>query len=112
MSYSSFRWLDLFGGEEGVAEEEEDAEGPDERADFAVAAGAEFDEGEGEEAEAEASGNAEGEGRGDESEKGGGSIGEIRPIGTGDGVGKERVDRVGGGRRRGSASSREGRGAK
>ncbi len=44
--------IDSFGGEEGVAEEEEDAEDPDEGADFAVAAGAEFDEGEGEQAEA------------------------------------------------------------
>ena len=50
---------DLFGAEEGVAEEEEDAEHPDEGADFAVAAGAELDEGEGEEAEAEAGGGAE-----------------------------------------------------
>jgi len=31
-------WIDLFGAEEGVAEEEEDAEDPDEGADFAVAA--------------------------------------------------------------------------
>jgi hypothetical protein len=29
-------WIDLFGGEEGVAEEEEDAEDPDEGADFAM----------------------------------------------------------------------------
>ncbi len=34
--------LDSFGAEEGVAEDEEDAEDPDEGADFAVAAGAEF----------------------------------------------------------------------
>jgi hypothetical protein len=47
-------WLGLFGAEEGVAEEEEYAEDPDQRADFAVAAGAEFDESEGEESEAEA----------------------------------------------------------
>jgi len=33
-------WIELFGAEEGVAEEEENAEDPDERADFAVAAGA------------------------------------------------------------------------
>jgi len=39
--------------------EEEDGEDPDEGADFAAAAGGEFDEGEGEEAEAEASGEAE-----------------------------------------------------
>jgi hypothetical protein len=42
----------LFGAEEGVAEEEEDAEDPDEGADFAVAACPDFDEGEREEAEA------------------------------------------------------------
>jgi hypothetical protein len=57
-------WSDLFGGEKGVAQEEEDAEDPDEGTDFAVAAGAEFNEGEGEETEAEARGDAEGEGRG------------------------------------------------
>ena len=34
--------LELFGGEEGVAEGEEDAEDPD-GADFAVAVGAEFE---------------------------------------------------------------------
>ncbi len=62
-------WIGLFGGEEGVAEEEEDGEDPDEGADFAVAAGAEFYEREGEEAEAEAGGDAEGERRGDEGEE-------------------------------------------
>ena len=41
---------DLFGAQEGVAEEEEYAEDPDEGADFVAAAGAEFDEGEGEHA--------------------------------------------------------------
>ena len=58
------RLVGLFGAEEGVAEEEERAEHPDERADFAVSSGAEFDEGEGEETEAETRGDTEGEGRG------------------------------------------------
>jgi hypothetical protein len=50
---------DSVGAEEGIAKEEEGAENPDERADFAVAAATEYDEGEGEEAEAEAGGEAE-----------------------------------------------------
>jgi len=35
--------FDLFGAEEGVAKEEEDAEDPDKGTDFAAAASAEFD---------------------------------------------------------------------
>ncbi len=54
----------LFGTEEDVAEEEEDAEDPDQRTDFAVSSGAEFDESEREETEAEACRDTEGQGRG------------------------------------------------
>src|SRR6266446_3247864 len=83
---------DLFGAEEGIAEEEEDAEDPDEGADFAVPTSAEFDEGEGEQAEAEAGGDAEGEGRGEESEEGGESFAEIVPANAGDGAAHERAN--------------------
>src|SRR5216683_4521066 len=79
-------WIELFGAEEGVAEEEEDAEDPDEGADFAVATGAEFDEGEREQAEAEAGGDAEGEGGGDQREEGGEGFAEIVPADAGDGA--------------------------
>jgi hypothetical protein len=58
------RLVGLFGAEEGVAEEEEYAEDPDQRTDFAVSSGAEFDEGEGEKTEAEARRDAEGQWRG------------------------------------------------
>ncbi len=85
-------WIGLFGAEEGVAEEEEDAEDPDEGADFAVAAGAEFYEGEGEEAEAEAGGDAEGERGGDEGEEGGEGFAEIVPFGAGYGAAHEGAD--------------------
>src|SRR6266478_4451255 len=80
-------WIGLFGAEEGV--EEEDAEDPDEGADFAVAAGAEFYEGEGEEAEAEAGGDAEGERGGDEGEEGGEGFAEIVAFGAGYGAAHE-----------------------
>ena len=82
----------LFGAEEGVAEEEEDAENPDEGADFAAAAAAEFDEGEGEEAEAEAGGDAEGERSGDEGEEGGEGFAEIVPLDAGYGAAHEGAD--------------------
>src|SRR5712692_7161943 len=84
--------FDLFGAEEGVAEEEEGAEDPDEGADFAMAAGAEFDEGEGQEAEAEAGGDAEGQRSGDEGEEGGEGFAEIVPFNAGDGTAHERAD--------------------
>src|SRR5882762_5520982 len=90
-------WIDLFGAEEGVAEEEEDAEDPDEGADFAVAAGAEFDEGEGEEAEAETRCDAEGEGRGDEREECGEGFAEVVPANAGDGAAHEGADEDEGG---------------
>ena len=85
-------WIGLFGAEEGVAEEEENAEDPDERADFAVAATAELNEGEGEQAEAEAGGDAEGEWGGDEGEEGGKGFAEIVPFDAGDGAAHERAD--------------------
>src|SRR6266403_417298 len=85
-------WIDLFGAEEGVAEEEEDAQDPDEGADFAVAAGAEFDEGEGEQAETEAGGDAEGEGGGHQGEKRGEGFAEIVPLDAGDGTAHEGAD--------------------
>ncbi len=90
--WSSRPPVDLFGAEEGVAEEEENAEDPDERADFAVAAGAEFNESEGEEAEAEAGGDAEGERGGDESQEGGEGFAEIVPLDAGDRATHERAD--------------------
>jgi len=83
---------DSFGAEEGVAEEEEDAEDPDEGADFAVAAGAEFYEGEGEQAKAEAGGDAEGERGGNQGEKGGEGFAEIVPLDAGYGAAHEGAD--------------------
>ena len=85
-------WIDLFGAEEGVAEEEEDGEDPNEGADFAAAAGAELDEGEGEEAEAEAGGDAEGERSGHEGKEGGEGFAEIVPLDAGDGAAHEGAD--------------------
>src|SRR6267143_2590341 len=90
-------WIDQFGAEEGVAKEEEGAEDPDERADFAVAAGAEFDEGEGEQAEAEASGDAESEGRGDQGQECGKGFAEIVPANAGDSAAHERANEDEGG---------------
>jgi len=83
---------DLFGGEESVAEEEEDAENPDEGADFAVAASSKFDESEGEQAEAEARGDTEGKRSGDESEEGGKGFAKVVPANASDGATHERAD--------------------
>src|SRR6266478_1895065 len=85
-------WIDLFGAEEGVAEEEERAEDPDEGADFAVAAGAEFDEGKGEQAKTEAGRDAEGQWRGHECEECGGGLAEIVPTNARDGATHERAN--------------------
>ena len=82
-------WFELFGAEEGVAEEEEDAEDPDEWADFAVAASADFDEGEGEEAEAEARSDAEGEWRCHHGDEGRQGFAEILPVNVLDGLGHQ-----------------------
>ena len=83
---------DLFGAQEGVAEEEEYAEDPDEGADFVAAAGAEFDEGEGEQAEAEAGGDAERQGRGYEREERGEGFAEIVPTNARHGATHERAN--------------------
>src|SRR5229473_889948 len=85
-------WIELFRAEEGVAEEEEDAEDPDEGADFAVAAGAELDEGEREQAEAEPRGDAEGEWGGHQGEEGGEGLAEIVPFDAGYGTAHEGAD--------------------
>src|SRR5271168_4694386 len=68
-SYDRLRYL--FGAEEGVAQKEEHREDPDERADFAILAGAYFNEGEGEHTQAETRSDAERERGGDQRQESG-----------------------------------------
>src|ERR1700676_1733174 len=75
-----------FCSEKSIAQEEKNAEDPDERADFAMPAGADLDECEGQHAEAEARGDAEGERGGDEGEESGEGFAEIIPADLGGGA--------------------------
>src|ERR1700676_109972 len=81
-----------FCSEKSIAQEEKNAEDPDERADFAMPAGADLDECEGQHAEAEARGDAEGERGGHQGEESGEGFTEIIPADLGDGAAHERAD--------------------
>ena len=84
--------LDLFRAEKGIAEEEEPAENPDQRTDFAVSSSSELYEGEGQQAQAEARSDAEGERRGHKGEEGREGLAEITPVDACDGAAHERTN--------------------
>src|SRR6267154_2295257 len=85
--------LHLFGTKEGVAEQKQNTEDPDEGADFAVATGSELDEGEGEQTEAKPGSDTERQRRGNEGEEGGEGFAEIIPLDSGHGAAHERADK-------------------